>query len=155
MVRRDSDGERHVSTTVEDYLKAIAIVQQATGIALNRQIAAELGDRTPASVTGMVQRLAGLGLVVYTPHRGVRLTEAGERIALRVIRHHRLIGQYLVETLGLSWAEVQAEADRLEHVISDDVEGRIAMRLTSLRGDTPPAESATAVRHYALYSDRK
>jgi hypothetical protein len=69
----------------------------------------------------MVQRLASMGLVFYTPHQGAHLTLTGERIALRVIRHNRLIEQYLVEALGLSLDKVRVEADRLEHLISDDV----------------------------------
>jgi DtxR family transcriptional regulator, Mn-dependent transcriptional regulator len=77
----------------------------------------------------MVQRLAGMGLVSYTPHHGAQLTPAGEHIALRVIRHNRLLEQYLVQALGLSSDNVQAEADRLEHVISDNLERRIAARL--------------------------
>jgi DtxR family transcriptional regulator, Mn-dependent transcriptional regulator len=135
MTNRDSCVERRFSPAVEDYLKAIYLAQQATGTAANGQIAAQLGNLKPASVTGMVQRLAGLGLVSYTPHHGAQVTPAGERIALRVLRHNHLIEQYLVETLGLGWDEVQAEAERLEHVISDDLEGRIAARLNQTCGD--------------------
>jgi DtxR family transcriptional regulator, Mn-dependent transcriptional regulator len=129
VTQHDTCAEQRFSPAVEDYLKAIYVAQQASGTAANGQIVARLGNRKPASVTGMVQRLAGLGLVSYAPHHGVQLTGAGERVALRVIRHRRLIEQYLVETLGLGWDQVQAEAERLEHVISDDLEGRIAAQL--------------------------
>jgi DtxR family transcriptional regulator, Mn-dependent transcriptional regulator len=129
MNRAAPPAEQQYSPAVEDYLKAISIAQQVNGIATNGQIAAQLCHLKPASVTGMLQRLAGMGLVSYTPHRGVRLTEAGERVALRVIRHHQLSRQYLVETLGLGYDTVEAEADKLEHVISDDLEQRIAAQL--------------------------
>jgi DtxR family transcriptional regulator, Mn-dependent transcriptional regulator len=129
VTQHDTCAKQRFSPAVEDYLKAIYVAQQATGTAANWQIVARLGNRKPASVTGMVQRLASLGLVSYAPHQGVQLTGVGERVALRVIRHRRLIEQYLVETLGLGWDQVQAEAERLEHVISDDLEGRIAAQL--------------------------
>ncbi|NIW39060.1 MAG: metal-dependent transcriptional regulator, partial [candidate division Zixibacteria bacterium] len=79
---------------------------------------------TPASVTGMIKRLAASHppLVEYQKHRGVVLTDEGEEIALEIIRHHRLIELFLYETLGYSWDEVDAEADKLEHVISEEFE---------------------------------
>jgi DtxR family Mn-dependent transcriptional regulator len=79
----------------------------------------------PSSVTSMLKKLAALGLAEHAPYRGAELTEAGERIALEVIRHHRLLEQYLAETLGLGIEAVHAEADRLEHVLSDELERRI------------------------------
>lgn len=83
----------------------------------------------PASVTGVIKRLGELKLVNYEPYRGVTLTEAGEKIALEVIRHHRLIESYLIEALGYTWDEVHDEAERLEHVMSDLFEERIAAAL--------------------------
>jgi DtxR family Mn-dependent transcriptional regulator len=83
----------------------------------------------PASVTGIIKRLAELNLVNYERYKGVTLTEAGEKIALEVIRHHRLIELYLMEALGYSWDEVHDEAEQLEHAISDELEDRIAAAL--------------------------
>lgn len=83
----------------------------------------------PGSVTGMIKKLAEMNLVQHTPYQGVQLTAAGERVALEVIRHHRLIELYLVEALGYSWDEVHEEAERLEHVISEKLEARIAAHL--------------------------
>jgi DtxR family Mn-dependent transcriptional regulator len=97
----------------------------------SRVSTSELADRmqvSSASVTGMLKKLASLEpqLVDYVPYAGVRLTEAGEKIALEVVRHHRLIEAYLIEALGYSWDEVHEEADQLEHVISEALEARIA-----------------------------
>jgi DtxR family Mn-dependent transcriptional regulator len=91
-----------------------------------------LADRlgvTPASASGMVKRLGELGLVTHQPYRGVTLTEAGQRVALEVIRHHRLLELYLVETLGVPWDRVHDEAEVLEHVLSDQLEELIAAKL--------------------------
>jgi DtxR family Mn-dependent transcriptional regulator len=79
----------------------------------------------PPSVTAMLKRLAALGLAEHAPYRGVELTPAGERVALEVIRHHRLLEQYLAQALGLSLDEVHSEADRLEHALSEELEARI------------------------------
>ena len=87
-------------------------------------------DVTPAAVSGMLRKLAGLGLVEHEPYRGVRLTERGGRlVALEVIRHHRLLELFLVESLGMGWDEVHAEAEVLEHVLSEDLEELIAAKL--------------------------
>ena len=83
----------------------------------------------PASVTGMVARLSHLGLVDHAPYRGARLTETGRRVALELLRHHRLLETYLVEVLGYTWDQVHEEAERLEHVISERFEERIAEAL--------------------------
>ncbi len=91
-----------------------------------------LADRlgvTPASASGMVKRLGELGLVTHQPYRGVTLTEAGQRIALEVIRHHRLLELYLVESLGVPWDRVHDEAEVLEHVLSEQLEELIAAKL--------------------------
>jgi len=117
---------------VEDYLKTIYDLTQSQGRASTTQIAAVL-NVAPASVTGMVKRLASTHppLLEYQRHRGVVLTPEGEKIALEIIRHHRLLELFLYETLGYSWDEVDAEADRLEHVISEAFEARI----TAVLGD--------------------
>ena len=118
------------SDAVEDYLKVIYSLTKQLGKATTNQLAEQL-NVTPASVTGMIQKLAATEppLVLYQKHRGVELTPEGERVALEVIRHHRLLELFLHETLGYSWDEVHAEADRLEHVISEDFEERIAKAL--------------------------
>jgi DtxR family Mn-dependent transcriptional regulator len=108
----------------EDFLKSAYNIQAAGGESSTSALAAMLGI-TDASVTSMSKRLAQLGLVVHTPYRGVQLTDAGRKIALEVIRHHRLLELYLAEVLGYSWDEVHDEADRLEHVISEEFEERI------------------------------
>jgi DtxR family Mn-dependent transcriptional regulator len=117
-----------VSPAVEDYLKAIYTLQQEHGQVSTSLLAEHLGFK-PASVTGMLKSLADLHLVEYTRYHGVELTPAGEKIALEVVRHHRLIELYLVEALGYSWDEVHDEAEALEHVISEKLEARIAARL--------------------------
>jgi len=120
----------NITQTTQDYLKSIYELSQNDGSASTNALAARLG-LTPASVTGMLQRLANSNppLVDYHKHRGATLTPAGNRAALEVIRHHRLIETYLVETLGYSWDQVHEEAERLEHVISEDFEARIAALL--------------------------
>jgi DtxR family Mn-dependent transcriptional regulator len=119
-----------LTQTIQDYLKTIYDLSESDGSASTTALAARLGI-APASVTGMIQRLAGINppLLDYRKHQGVTLTPAGKRAALEVIRHHRLIETYLVETLGYAWDEVHAEADRLEHVISEDFEAKIAAAL--------------------------
>jgi DtxR family Mn-dependent transcriptional regulator len=118
-----------LTPTVEDYLKAIYEIQleDPQGRAGTSALAERLGVRQ-ASVTGMLQKLAGGGraLVEYERYQGARLTPAGERAALEVIRHHRLLEAYLNRTLGYGWDEVHQEADRLEHAISEELEERIA-----------------------------
>lgn len=108
---------------VEDYLKAIFELSRGGPVATSA-LADRLGV-TPASVTGMVKKLAEANLVTHEPYRGVVLTEAGERIALEVTRHHRLIETYLHEALGVPWDRVHAEAERIEHVLSEDLEARM------------------------------
>lgn len=110
---------------VEDYVKAIyQIGERGGGSATVSQIAEHLGV-TPASVTGMVKKLAELRLVRYEPYKPIELTPAGLKIALEVVRHHRLIELFLAEALGVPWDEVHAEAEQLEHVISEALEDRI------------------------------
>lgn len=113
-----------LSPAVQDYLKAIAKAELAGERATTTLVASTLGLSAP-SATAMLKKLAERGLVERTPYRGVVLTEAGRRLALEALRHHRLLERYLVETLGLSIPEAHAEADRLEHALSEDVEARI------------------------------
>jgi DtxR family transcriptional regulator, Mn-dependent transcriptional regulator len=122
--------ETKLSEPTQDYLKAIYELSRNLQIASTNALAGRLGIAA-ASVTGMLQRLASYDppLVDYRKHQGATLTPAGERAALEVIRHHRLIETYLVKTLGYSWDEVHYEADRMEHVISEDFEMRIAQLL--------------------------
>ncbi|MCP4427204.1 MAG: metal-dependent transcriptional regulator [Chloroflexi bacterium] len=110
---------------IEDYLKTIyTLAEEETPVSASRIAAAR--QVKPGSVTSMVQRLAKLKLVDYEKYHGVTLTESGEKIALEVIRHHRLLELYLMEALGFSWDEVHEQADILEHVISEKLEERIA-----------------------------
>lgn len=114
----------------QDYLKRIYELTECGLPASTNDLAREL-DIRPASVTGMIQKLAAEkpALVEYHKHQGATLTPAGKRAALEVIRHHRLLETWLVQTLGYSWDEVHEEAERLEHVISEDFERRIAAAL--------------------------
>jgi DtxR family Mn-dependent transcriptional regulator len=123
------EQERRITPAIEDYLKAIYLLQQRSEQVTTSLLAEQLGGLRPGSVTGMIKKLAEMQLVSHMPYYGVRLTPAGERIALEVIRHHRLIELYLVEALGYSWDEVHDDADQLEHVISEKLEARIAARL--------------------------
>jgi len=117
------------SEAIEDYAKAIyALSQRRAGPVLNGEVAERLGV-TPATATSMLKRLDGLGLVDYLPYRGVTLTPAGERLALEVIRHHRLIESYLSEALGMPRDRVHEEAEVLEHYISEELEQLIAAKL--------------------------
>jgi DtxR family Mn-dependent transcriptional regulator len=110
---------------IEDYLKTIySLAEMETPVSTSR--IAEAREVKPGSVTSMLQRLDKLNLVHYEKHYGVTLTNAGEKIALEVIRHHRLLELYLIEALGFSWDEVHEQADILEHVISEKLEERIA-----------------------------
>ncbi|PWU18127.1 MAG: DtxR family transcriptional regulator [Candidatus Rokuibacteriota bacterium] len=113
-----------LSQTAEDYLKEVYKLQVEQGRATTSALAERVGVSAP-SATAMLKKLAALGLVQHEPYRGVRLTSAGEKAAVEVIRHHRLLEQYLSETLGLPIDEVHAEADRLEHVLSEELEARI------------------------------
>jgi Mn-dependent DtxR family transcriptional regulator len=112
------------SPPVEDYLKTIYLLHEREGAASTTGIATVL-EVTPASVTGMIKKLAEQKLVRHTPYQGVELTKSGEKIALEMVRHHRLLELFLFEALGYSWDEVHAEADALEHVISEEFEDRM------------------------------
>ena len=113
-----------LTDAIQDYLKAIYKLQEGDAAVAVTSLAKEQGV-APGSASEMVKKLAALDLVQHRPYRGVRLTPAGERVAVEVIRHHRLLELYLAETLGLHVDDVHAEADRLEHVISEELEARI------------------------------
>ncbi len=116
-----------LSEAVQHYLKAIYKLgkRQAAQDPVTTSLLAERLGVTPASVTNMVKKLAELRLVEHTPYQGVALTRTGEKVALEIIRHHRLLELYLARALGYPWDEVHAEADRLEHAISEELEDRI------------------------------
>src|SRR5215207_11278112 len=117
-----------LSVAIQDYLKEIYKIQAAGERATTTAIARRMGV-APSSATSMVKKLAALGLAEHAPYRGIELSDAGTKIALEVIRHHRLLEQYLAETLGLGIDAVHAEADRLEHVLSEELEARIDEQL--------------------------
>ena len=121
-------SKSELSAAIQDYLKEIYKIQASGERATTTAIAKRMGV-TPSSATSMLKKLAALGLAEHAPYRGVELSEAGTKIALEIIRHHRLIEQYLAETLGLSIDAVHAEADRLEHVLSEELEARIDEQL--------------------------
>jgi DtxR family Mn-dependent transcriptional regulator len=113
-----------LSEAVQDYLKAIYKLQEEGGV-VSTSALAEAMEVTAASATGMVKKLAALKLARHNPYQGVILTRAGEKMALEVIRHHRLLELYLAEALGYSWDKVHEEAERMEHVISEEFEEKI------------------------------
>ncbi len=116
-----------LSQAVEDYLKTIYKLQGTETVATTE--IAKAMNYSSASVTNMVKRLDQMGLVVYQSYKGVRLTEAGCKIALEIIRHHRLLELYLKEVMGYSWADLHKEAEHLEHHISEEFEDRIDQML--------------------------
>jgi DtxR family Mn-dependent transcriptional regulator len=119
-----------VSSAVEDYAKAIyALETRGEGAAVSTNAIAERLGVTAASASNMVKKLDTLGLVRHVPYRGVQLTSDGVKVALEVIRHHRLLELYLAETLGVPWDRVHDEAEVLEHVLSEELEELIAAKL--------------------------
>lgn len=134
-----------LTISIQDYLKQIYELTESGENASTTALAAKLKVSAP-SVTGMIQKLASSkpALVEYQKHQGVTLTRDGKKVALEVIRHHRLIEAWLVQTLGYSWDEVHEEAERLEHVISEDFERRIAAAMghptRDPHGDLIPTE---------------
>jgi DtxR family transcriptional regulator, Mn-dependent transcriptional regulator len=120
----------HVSPAVQDYAKAIYALQtRAGGDAVSTNDLAERMEVTAASASGMVRKLDDLGLVTHERYRGVALTDAGEKVALEVLRHHRLLELYLAESLDVPWDRVHDEAEVLEHVLSEELEDLIAAKL--------------------------
>lgn len=134
---------------IEDYLKTIYTLAQVESPVSTSRIA-DAREVKPASATSMIKRLAKLKMVNYEKHYGVTLTPSGEKLALEVIRHHRLIELYLIEALGFSWDEVHEQADILEHVISEKLEERIAAALNypefDPHGDPIPAKDGSMTR---------
>ena len=121
----DDSPQLHLSRSAEDYLKAVYSLTEREESASTSALAESL-DVQPASVTGMVKRLAESGYLEHARYRGVRLTEAGSREALRIIRRHRILETYLHMHLGYSWEDVHQEAERLEHAASDALIDRMA-----------------------------
>jgi DtxR family transcriptional regulator, Mn-dependent transcriptional regulator len=118
-----------ISPHVQDYAKAVYALEARAGGAVSTTDLADRLGVTAGSVSAMVRKLADLGLVEHEPYRGVRLTEHGREVALEVLRHHRLLELFLAQELGMSWDRVHAEAEVLEHVLSEELEQLIADRL--------------------------
>jgi DtxR family transcriptional regulator, Mn-dependent transcriptional regulator len=113
-----------LTDAIQDYLRGIYKLGASEAPVSVTALAKQQGV-SPASASSMVKKLAALGLAVHEPYRGIALTTAGEKVALEVIRHHRLLELYLAETLGVHVDEVHDEAERLEHVLSEELEARI------------------------------
>lgn len=122
------ESKKNLTSAHEDYLKAIYLLMAEGQKVNNSALANELAV-SPASTTNMVKKLAELALVEYEPYQSITLTEAGRQVALEVLRHHRLLELYLHQKLNLPWDQIHAEADRLEHVISEALEDAIAAAL--------------------------
>ena len=139
------------TTAVEDYVKTIYKLQTQTATVSTSALAERTGT-TAAAVTKMLKHLAQLNLVSYTPYYGARLSPMGEKIALEVIRHHRLLELYLTQAMGYSWDQVDAEAEKLEHHISEEFEARIDALLGHPRicphGDPIPAADGTVTEQH-------
>ena len=123
-----------LSRSVEDYLKTIYQLTEGEAEAATSDIAARLGI-APASVTGMIKRMAESGLVEHEPYRGARLTSQGRQAALAIMRRHRIIETYLITKLAYDWSTVHDEAERLEHAVSDELIERMAFALGFPRYD--------------------
>jgi DtxR family transcriptional regulator, Mn-dependent transcriptional regulator len=117
------------STAIEDYCKAVYMLETRLEEAVPTNALAERLELTSGSVSGMLKKLGESGLITHVPYRGVRLTDRGRRVALEVIRHHRLLELFLTETLQMPWDRVHAEAEVLEHFLSDELEELIAAKL--------------------------
>ena len=124
-----STSDQVRSPAVEDYAKAIYALEVRSSEPVGNNALAERLGVTPGSASGMVKRMGELGYVQHIPYRGVALTDAGRRVALEVIRHHRLLELYLVESLGVPWDRVHDEAEVLEHVLSEELEELISAKL--------------------------
>ena len=134
---------------MEDYLKAIYVLQRQEGAPVSTSAVAEYLDKTSPTVTSMMEKLDERGLIDREKYRGVELTEEGQTVALEVVRHHRLLEAYLAEHLDFDWTEVHDEADTLEHHISEDLERRMAEALddpaVDPHGDPIPTETLEPV----------
>jgi DtxR family Mn-dependent transcriptional regulator len=142
-----------ISAAVEDYAKAIYALQTAVGGPVSNNALAERLGVSAASASAMVKKLGGLGLVEHVPYRGVELTPEGRRVALEVLRHHRLLELYLAQSLGVPWDRVHDEAEVLEHHISEELEELIAEKLGNPtrdpHGDPIPTRELELVEHFA------
>ncbi|HZA39451.1 MAG TPA: metal-dependent transcriptional regulator [Actinomycetota bacterium] len=121
-----------LTSAIQDYLKAMYLLAEARGQVGAGVSTTELASRlnvSAASATSMLKKLAALGLVTHIPYRGAELTDSGRGIALEIVRHHRLLETYLAEALGVPWDQVHDEAEVLEHVLSEELEERIARKL--------------------------
>jgi DtxR family Mn-dependent transcriptional regulator len=118
-----------VTSSIQDYAKAVYALEARAGGAVSTNDLAERLGVTPGSVSAMLRKLSDVGLLEHEPYHGVRLTEQGRRVALEVLRHHRLIELFLAEELGMPWDRVHAEAEVLEHVLSEELEQLISARL--------------------------
>jgi DtxR family Mn-dependent transcriptional regulator len=143
-----TDSHEPYSEAIEDFLKAVYLLQQEHDRVQTSMLAEALSITAP-STTEMAKKLAKANLVAHEPYKGIRLTPAGERVALAIVRHHRLIEQFLVEALGYSWDEVHAEAERLEHAISEQFAERVANYLGNPRFD--PHGDPIPSREGAIY----
>jgi DtxR family Mn-dependent transcriptional regulator len=135
-----------LSESVQNYLKTIYKLCEH-GDRVNTNTLAEKLAISPASVSGMIKKLAEMKLVEYEPYQGFYLTPTGIKMALEIVRHHRLIELYLMQAMGYSWDQVHDEAERLEHAISEDFEDRISELLGNPKhdphGDPIPAKDGT------------
>jgi DtxR family Mn-dependent transcriptional regulator len=134
------------SEAVQDYVKQIYLLQAQSGKATTNELAERMAV-SAAATTAMVKKLAEMGLVEHRRYHGAQLTAAGERVAVEVLRHHRLLELYLTEALGLPWDGVHVEAERLEHVLSDELEAALDRALgfpdTDPHGDPIPGPDLT------------
>ncbi|VVM07117.1 metal-dependent transcriptional regulator [Methylacidimicrobium tartarophylax] len=144
-------GSASLSPSQQDYLKQIFLLNDTSRGATTQLLAERIGVR-PASVTGMLKRLAEEGLVERAPYRAVHLTETGRRIAVELVRHHRLLEAFLSRTLGYRWDEVHEEAEALEHVISERFEQKVAELLAD--PDRDPHGDPIPTRELALEEDQ-
>ena len=138
-----------LTPATEDYLKTVYKLADANEVVATNAIAERMGV-SAASVTNMMKKLSEMGLVEYVRYQGITLTEAGRKIALEIIRHHRLLEVYLAEAMGFGWDQVDAEAERLEHVISEEFEDKMDEMLgyptTDPHGSPIPKKDGTIVR---------
>lgn len=137
-----------LSKQIEDYLKNIFKLQQEASPVVTSAIADRMAI-SGASATSMIKKLAQLGLLAYTPYKGVVLSRRGEKVALEIIRHHRLLELYLNQKMGIDWDKVDAEAEELEHVLSEELEAVLdkALGYPTLdpHGDPIPAKDGAII----------
>ncbi|WP_020670084.1 metal-dependent transcriptional regulator [Amycolatopsis nigrescens] len=151
-----SETSSRRSSSIEDYIRAIYGLVERGEAVTNTSLAGRL-EVSPSSASGMVTKLSQLGLVTHVPYRGIELTAEGTQLAHGVLRRHRLIETYLVQHLGYTWDEVHAEADALEHVVSDRLVARIAAKLGNPvrdpHGDPIPAADGSVEEEPARLLD--